>query len=92
MTPFYGCVSFGPVLDGRCGNCLWHEQRCTFEGITAGDTSGDPATAGKAKFQINQAPVSVSLARFAKGEEVVANLDEIVAEQRKFIESRLKWR
>ena len=31
MWPFFGCVSFDPVLKGRCGNCAWEEHVCTWE-------------------------------------------------------------
>src|SRR4051794_13025516 len=31
MWPFFGCVSFDPVMKGRCGNCTWEEHVCTWE-------------------------------------------------------------
>ena len=90
MTPFFGCVSFGPLLDGRCGNCLWHEQHCTFEEVQAGETGGDPAAVGKVKFDVNKAPVPVSLSGLAKVAEVEVDLDRIVAEQKAFVERKAR--
>jgi hypothetical protein len=83
MTPFYGCVSFGPLLDGRCGNCVWHEQECSFEAVEASnDPNGDPVAFAQVVFDVRKEPVSVRLADFEKDQEVVVDFDQVVADQR----------
>ena len=81
MTPFYGYVSFGPILDGRCGNCVWHEQAYVFEDMKpSDDPNGDPVAFAQVVFDIGKLPRPVKLAGFEKGREVVVDWDQIVAD------------
>ncbi|KAK4148946.1 hypothetical protein C8A00DRAFT_38475 [Chaetomidium leptoderma] len=36
MWPFFGCVSFGHIDNGRCGNCLWLGKECSWSSVTEG--------------------------------------------------------
>ncbi|KAK3983812.1 hypothetical protein QBC44DRAFT_375865 [Cladorrhinum sp. PSN332] len=34
LWPFQNCVSLSTVDSGRCGNCMWTDEKCTWESIT----------------------------------------------------------
>lgn len=36
MWPFFGCVSYEPFSDGRCGNCWWVDKKCSWSAVEEG--------------------------------------------------------
>lgn len=41
MWPFYGCVSYELVENGRCGNCWWLGKRCSWTDVDEGHPAWD---------------------------------------------------
>jgi hypothetical protein len=82
MWPFFGCVSFGPIQDGRCGNCWWTEKRCSWEDVRSGPADDpDPWAKGKAVFSMKRPGLAVSLMDWEVDRCVLGDLELAKKEQ-----------
>lgn len=83
MWPFYGCVSLGPVMNGRCGNCCWTEKGCDWERLEDSSDPADPylLAAIRKPFDVSKPAREVQLARWKKGKPLRCDLDQEVRAQ-----------
>jgi hypothetical protein len=90
MWPFYGCVSLGPIRQGRCGNCCWAGgDKCSWEDELEDGREPNPMALGKAHVNLNRPAVSVKLASWPVGDLIKVDLEaEIRAQEERFARRR----
>ena len=84
VWPFFGCVSFDPILGGRCGNCAWSDRPCSWEHPMPTNSSPSdpfPLAGVRPAFDLKAPPVVTSLADWTVRGMIPEDRQQALADQ-----------